>query len=363
MNTLLDDFKYEQYGATTLADAVCAFIKEQITYGRIKGGETLPTMGEIAKKTGLSFYQARNLVERMVREGYVHSKRHVGTVVCSRSKNVLRGRVLIALPDVDTCRYYPVQMIVTMRRRLSEAGYAMAVVSFPLDRQGSLSSLKSELIRAVDLVIVCRATPNVQKCLAESGVRHIFAFGDRPKVRDGSPWLRFSFGESLNQFAVHCKNAGVKHVTQVCFELDELCDASRVLAANGISSSRLTIPCPAEGRNIFYGIMHQACDMFASMSRKGLPDLLLFWNAFAAQGALMGLVDRGIRIPDDVKVVALSNTGFGPVYTKPITRIEADPIEAGVKISDYALAVLESGRFPKPPTIAPQYIFGATFPF
>ena len=254
-------------------------------------------------------------------------------------------------------------MIVTMRRRLSEAGYAMSVVSFPLDRQGSLSRLKSELIRAVDLVIACRATPNLQKCLAESGVRHIFAFGDKPTVRDDSPWLRFSFGGSLNQFAVHCKNAGVKHVTQVCFEMDELCDASRVLAAKGIGSSRLTIPCPAEGRGLFYGIQHYACDMFATMPREDLPDLLLFWNAFAAQGALMGLIDRGIRIPEDVKFVALSNTGFGPVYTKPITRIEADPIEAGEKISDYALTVLETGCFPKPPTIEPQYIFGSTFPF
>lgn len=246
MNTLLDGFRYEQYGATTLADAVCIFFKEQITYGRIKGEEALPTMVEIAKTTGFSFYQARNVVERLVREGYAQSRPHIGTVVRFRDKNVLRRRVLIALPDVDTCRYYPVKMIVTMRRRLSEAGYAMSVVSFPMDRQGSLSRLKSELIHAVDLVIACRATPNVQKCLAESGVRHIFAFGDRPTVRDSSPWLRLSLDEALNQFADHCENAGVKHVTQVCFELDETLDAGRVLAANCVASYGLR--AAAEGR-------------------------------------------------------------------------------------------------------------------
>ena len=38
-------------------------------------------------------------------------------------------------------------------------------------------------------------------------------------------------------------------------------------------------------------------------------------------------------------------------------------VDAGEKISDFALAVLAKGRVPLPPVIVPQYIFGATFPF
>ena len=41
---------------------------------------------------------------------------------------------------------------------------------------------------------------------------------------------------------------------------------------------------------------------------------------------------------------------------------EYNPVDAGEKISDFALAVLAKGRTP-PPVIEPQYIFGATFPF
>ena len=82
-----------------------------------------------------------------------------------------------------------------------------------------------------------------------------------------------------------------------------------------------------------------------------------------AQGALMAFLDRGIRIPEDVKVVSLSDVGFGPAYVRPVTRFECDPVDAGEKISDFALAVLAKGRIPPPPVIMPQYIFGATFPF
>ena len=66
MGTLFDNFKYEPGGSTTLASSVCFFIKEQIVFGRMKGGERLPTMNEISKVTGLSFFQTRNVDSRRV---------------------------------------------------------------------------------------------------------------------------------------------------------------------------------------------------------------------------------------------------------------------------------------------------------
>ena len=363
MSTLLDGFRFEPDGATTLTDALGVFFKEQIAFGRIKGGERLPTMSEISKATGLSFNKARSVVERLAREGYVRSRPHAGTVVLSRGRNILRGRVLVTYPDIDVCRYYPTQLFDTISRRLSAAGYAMAVCPFPFDASGSLAQFKSELLRATDLVIAMRATPKVQKLLAESSVRHIFAYGDKPAVRDGSHWLRMSPGETLTQFADHCERTGVKRVAQVLFEYDDKFDAGSALAARGIDSSWITVPRPAGGSSRFSGVVHGACEMFSSMPRRSIPDLLLFWNAFVAQGAFMAFLDRGIRLPQDVKVVSLGLTGFGPAYVKPVTRFECDPAEDGEKIADFALAVLAKGRIPQPPVIAPQYVVGATFPY
>jgi len=109
--------------------------------------------------------------------------------------------------------------------------------------------------------------------------------------------------------------------------------------------------------------LHSACEMFSSMPRRSIPDLLLFWNAFVAQGAFMAFLDRGIKVPQDVKVVSFGLTGFGPACVKPVTRFEFDPAEDGEKIADFALAVLAKGSIPQPPAIAPRYVIGATFPF
>ncbi len=203
MESFLDGFRFVPDGTTTLSDALCSFIKEQITFGHLKGGEKLPTIAEIAKATGLTFGRARGIVERLSREGYVLSRPHSGTVVLSRNGNLLKGRVLVAYPDIDVCRYYPTQLLDTLNRRLKAAGYSVSVVTFPFDESGNIAPFESELLRAIDLVIALRTPPKVQKCLAESGIRHIFAYGEKPIVDDGSPWISFSDEAALAQFVGH----------------------------------------------------------------------------------------------------------------------------------------------------------------
>lgn len=281
--------------------------------------------------------------------------------VLPRDKNVLRGRVLMILPDEDKCRYHPTLAMDMVRRKLTTAGYAFSVATFSLDANDQLAFLKSELSRQTDLVIAARATPAVQDCLAESGVNHIFAYGDKPKS-DDRHWVRYSLDAALAQFADHCAKAGVKHVVQVRFENTEMLDAAPALAKKGIDCSWMTISRKYGARGRFNGVMQCAYETFATQPRTCIPDFLLFWNSFLTQGAVTAFLARGISLPGDVKVVTLSNTGVGPVYTKPFTRFEIDPIKAGEVLADFALAVLSKGRTPPPPKISPQYVFGETFP-
>ena len=362
MRDILQNFKFMPDGATNLVDALCRFIKEEITFGRITGGEKLPTIGEWCKATGLTFAQARRVTECLAREGYVCSRPHVGTVVLSRKGNVLRGRVLFTLPDIDMGRYHPSQIIDTLSRRLTAAGYAFSVATFSLDAADSLAVLKSELLRATDLVIAARATPQVQKVLAESGVDHFFLYGDKLESND-RPWIRISIEDALAQFADHCLRAGVKHVAQVRYEGAETLDAQPALAERGIDSSWMTISCSKEGWGRFDGIVHCGYEAFAAMSRTSIPELLLFWDGFFTQGATMAFLARGIKIPEDVKIVTLSHVGIGPVYVKSFTRIEINPVEAGEKVADFALAILTRGRIPRPLQVKSQYVIGETFPF
>ena len=63
MKDVLANFHYMPDGSMTLADALCAFIKDEIAYGRLKAGETIPTIQNLAKASGLTFRVARGVVD------------------------------------------------------------------------------------------------------------------------------------------------------------------------------------------------------------------------------------------------------------------------------------------------------------
>ena len=359
MAGFLDRFRGSADGSMTPAEALCAFVKDEISSGRLKAGEPIPTIQELAKATGLTFRVARGVVERLAREGYVRSRPRVGTVVLPREVTVLKGRVLFVLPDVDACSYHVTMIADALRRKLGAAGYAFTAVVFSQDERIGLSFLKHELARTPDVAIAIYSTQPVRKCLAEAGVESVFIYGEPPKKDEGR-WIRFSAEEAIAGFVGHCVRAGVKSVTEVRFEGNETPDAQRPLAAEGIRCSWLTVPRMDDlGR--YEGIERSACNTFINLPRSSFPDVFLFWDDFVAQGALLAFRERRLRIPKDVKIVSLSNRGLGPVYSESLTRFECDASEAGEKVSAYVLALLAKGRLPPVPVISPHYVFGATF--
>ena len=361
MNSLLANFHFTPGGATNVSDALCAYLKGEISSGRLKAGASLPTIKELSKATNLSFKVARGVMERLARDGFVRSRPRVGAVVLARDVHAVYGKVLFALPDVDASSYHATQIADALRRRLSKAGYVLTTAVFPQDARRDLSFLKCELAQTPDLAIVMYSTPRIRRYLHEAGVRSVFIYGDEPQLEDG-PWIRFSANEAIAVFAEHCVRSGVRRVVQVRFNGNETPDAASTLSAAGIACTWKTISrWDVLGR--YEGIERAAYDAFLDFPREKFPDVFLFWDDFVAQGALTAFMKRGIKIPDDVKVIALSNRGLGPVYAEPLTRFECDAAAIGEKVSDYSLAMLAKGRIPMPPVISPQYVFGATFPY
>ena len=350
----LKNFHYTPDGATTLADALCGFIKDEIAYGRLKAGDTIPTIKELSKACGLTFRVARGVVEQLAREGYVRSRPRVGTVVLPRDATALRGRILFVLPDVDACSYHVTMIADALRRRLGAAGYAFSTVVFSQDRQIGLSFLKHELVRTPDVAIAIYSTKPVRKCLREAGVKSVFIYGDEPAKEEGR-WIRFSAEEAIGNFVRHCVRTGVRRVLQVRFDGNDTPDAKEALAEKGIKSDWLTVP-RVDGLGRYEGIERAAYNAFMDLPRSVRPDVVL-------QGALTAFLERGLKIPHDVKVVTLSNRGLGPVYSEALTRFECDATETGEKVAAYVLGLLAKGRLPQLPVVAPHYVFGRTFPY
>ena len=95
--------------------------------------------------------------------------------------------------------------------------------------------------------------------------------------------------------------------------------------------------------------------------KKDLPDLLLFSDDYVAFGGLVGLAACGIRIPDEMRVVTLSNVGFEPVFPVSLAQIRVDPRANGAAIAAKALARIEGRSFVEP-LPEPEFLAAASFP-
>ena len=107
-------------------------------------------------------------------------------------------------------------------------------------------------------------------------------------------------------------------------------------------------------------------EAFASRLSKGtdwMPDLFVFSDDdILASGCLMALAYAGVRVPEDVRVVTLSNKGLGPVYPRTLARLEIDPASYGDLVARYVHSILSDRHGAESPTLASTYVPGESFP-
>jgi DNA-binding LacI/PurR family transcriptional regulator len=102
---------------------------------------------------------------------------------------------------------------------------------------------------------------------------------------------------------------------------------------------------------------------YRKMERHGrawLPDVLYFNDNFAAQSALIALLESKVDIPGEVRFVTWSNRGEGPFWRKELTRIEIDPFESGRIFARYVLKYLSGRKIPEASAVSPVFIVGET---
>ena len=353
-------FKIDRYSGIDLSAQIRDAIVGEITTGRLRAGEKLPTMQEIAKGAGVSFRTARNVIERLAREGYVASRPGIGTVVAPKNLTIWRGRVLFVMREEDGMSYYAHQVMGEVRRRLHEAGYLLLNAIASRRPDGDREELRALLGLSVDFAIVMYDSPYVEAALAEASIPYVVVCGEG-KSRKNAWQMPFSPGAAIDAFVAHCRKRKVKRVTQVDFDDNLIRPMDRALAAAGIETDHVLVRSrPELGR--FAGIEAAAFEKFRDYPRKKYPDVFFIWDTFVARGFFMALQNLGARIPEDVFVVAQTNRGLGLSSPCTVTRFEADGVTDGKTVAEFALASLQKGRIPNVPSVGREYVIGGTFP-
>ena len=356
-------FRVARNSVKTLVEQTLDGLRAAIMCGYYRPGDVLPPMRVLTEQLGVSRIVTNEVILRLKREGLINSRPRVGCVVLGHREKLWRGRVLVVNPVGDD-NYYNNVFAGVIRDVLTSNGYLFLSCTVPqLDtREYDLSILRHFLQRSIDLVVLCSTRPEVVEVVARSGVRHavISQFGLKVRPDGDCAFAAVDWNAVMDEFVADVRSAGIRTVEQVSWT-DSLSDAIPALRAAGIAARRWTVRAdPAVPR--IQSVREAGYRAFArrlSSRHAALPDLVYFTDDNLAEGALLAMAERGVRVPEDVSVVSWANYGSGPICAKPLTRMEMHPFADGQKAAGWLLDLLDNrpgGRL----VLGPAYIRGKT---
>lgn len=355
-------FTLDCHAKKGLAEQMSDQIRAAIVAGRYRPGTRLPTIAEWAEALNVSAFVPRRALGQLAREGAVVIKRHVGAVVTERLARQKRWRV--AYVSVDAGENWSRNVFsYEFGECFRKAGISYGRVHIPCRRgQFDLEPLKDALAEGIDFVVCELSDPRPTEPLRTAGIPFAVLAGGAAEFPGAQAVFRNDYDEVAQAIIRRARATNCRSILHVGFGKWKRDALTSPLYSAGLQVRRCHIPSPKD-RSPPEEWQRKALHHFERLLRKGtdwLPDLILFSDDFLASGALLALTHHGVRIPEDVRVVTLSNSGLGPVYLKPLTRFEADVRREASEIAAYVEARL-SDRLPKMPCLSLHLRLGETF--
>ena len=360
--------KLDTSSESPLYEQMSAQIASAIESGRLKSGDHLPSLEEWSSALGVGSWVPRRAMSELAKKGLVDIRRHMGAVVSASASCHMKGKVIFL--SVDRGNIWAREVFsFNFGAALRNAGYSYERVIIAGQRNDrawpkdtfDFSHLSSVIKDGVSFAWAgwCSARFVVDH-LIDAGVPFsVVGDFDCPEAVDVFRAPRI---EMAKEVVGLLKKSCCKSVMYVGYgRWTNGAQMASTFYSSGLRFSRLCIK-PSDALTDADDFQRATLLEFERRLARGkgwLPDAFVFSDDYVAAGALFALAHHGIEAPRDVKVVTFANKGHLPVYLRPLTRIENDPVRNGREAAKYVVSVLRGGRR-HVPDIFPKLVKGAT---
>ena len=345
------------------SDKIAAILRGELIGGRYRKDVPLPSVEALRKRFTVGEYAVRHALQKLRDEGLISLKQGIGPVSTGIAECSWKGR--IALITVDTsASYFRQKLAIQLARRFRDAGWDFVPIFIDQAKDGSMdvSQIKRSAATGLDFAILITDQSQVAEVCDGLSLPYVVLNGymhDSPNAR---AVVRENFRKCFADLVRALRERKVKTLLE--FDIERLMDRSfkNQLFEAGIDVRRVL--CKWDNHSVWTLSDVKSCgyravaDFFAEEShRTHLPDAILFDDDYLATGGIVALLECGLRIPKDVKLVTYSNSGNEPVAGVTLARVEADPVSYGDTVTAYVLKLL-AGRRVAPPRISWRFIPG-----
>lgn len=347
----------------SLCDQIADGFRTAMKTGVFRAGERLPGRRELADHFGVSVRVVTRAFKLLADEGLVVSRPGAGCTVLAPKRSLTKGLVLLVMPGGDYL-YYENIRVGRVFQRLSREGYLALRVGVPCLRghvydTRSLDVLLSQTVR---LVVMMDPNETIISHLDKLGVRYVVA-GGRPRYPMAGclGCIGHEGSRAFADMAAAALSRGVGSVALFGVP-DHSCDAVR----EAFRDSDVRI---VDWTFLSAGDLNGRLDKVRVAARNALrrrlaqsggafPDMVFFGDEYRTEGGMVALYEAGLSVPQDVRVVSISNVGNEPVLGCSLAKIEFDPFADGDRIAEALMGFLSSGLFPEDAVLQARFVNG-----
>lgn len=348
-----------------MLDQLADCLRQQIARGDYRQGDVLPGVRTLAKLCGTSVRVPLAAIATLESEGLVKPRPRIGCVVLEKNRKVWRGRIIIIRNALVTS-YSEVLYRESLSFLLTQAGWRVETLSIAYAQDNitpELTALKRMLTERADLVIFMGNDPRMLEIIKAAGIPYVTSDASIPLSGGHVGRTLLMWRGVMVQFAALCAKRGVKRIFRVQIpdgSLDEQGDFRKqgIDVEDAIVVPERSVRMLEDFRRCGYEAVKRR---FQGRQKGEFPDLILFCDDYLASGGLLALAEMGIRAPDDIKIVTLSNFGNCPYYPRELSRFEVSGHADAQKFSQAVLQFLDDGVPLGSIMFSAVYIPGQTF--
>ena len=331
--------------------------------GRYRAGECLPPVDELRRRFGAGEFAVRAALKKLRDDGSILLKTGVGAVVAQTAFRDWKGRIAFVVTNTSGSYFYHA-LSIRLASMFRQDGWEFVPIYVNRGRDGELDflQLRRSASNGLDFAILVTEEVRVAEVCDEVALPYIVLNGYMKEFPNAKAVVREDFEKCFSDLICAFRARLIRRVLEIDSERSMDRGFKNMLYEAGFSVQRIMCRLDGEVQNSLEDVKRGGylgvVEFLANeKNRKNLPGAILFDDDYLAVGGITALLGCGLRIPQDVRVVAYSNTGNAPVIGVSLARIENNPAAYGDVVAKYVLNLL-AGRHPSPPRIRWRFIPG-----
>ncbi|MBO8131050.1 MAG: GntR family transcriptional regulator [Candidatus Marinimicrobia bacterium] len=339
-------------------------IRSKIARGELKEGDQLEPQEILAQKYGVSMITIKKAIGDLSNEGLLLTRAGKGTFVSRKSRGVDFAKhktIGIVLRDFNSPYFSLIMQAVEEKASSMGINVLLSSSSNRAEKEESMINHYLEIgvggLIIASMARIYHATPIIRK-LHDEGFPYIMV----SYIDDEDIYFVGTDNEEGGYLAgVHLAKLGYRKIGYINGEVGNVVGEKRkkgfvkALEEFGIEfDSKFEFHLRLRGEWNDYQSGYEIGEYFIGLSEK--PEAMFVYNDLSALGFQRALIERGIRVPEDVAIVGFDDIKRGVVAPVPLTTIHQPTDKIGEKAFEILLMRMDGKEVPVRTILSPYVV-------